>query len=226
MDDQTPFLPLWASVCIRQHNCASSKSPCIPTCYLSFQQFNDPEMNKYIEGLATHWYLDIIKEIILLQKGIHALYPNKSLISSEATFMNSISFETAWEKAEKYAEDIMAVCSYMCSFFVCSYNIILTQDSLLCLWHSFSKNWITCISSATIKVSFFIYNFREQFPGGGAGLTGTQLQICRAVRIILRTTATHQSESIVLAMSSLNKPCFISWDTSQNFCLMVLQELV
>ena len=82
LDDQRYLLPLWAKVVL-----------------------DDPQAAQHASGIAFHWYGNKYAPPQLLDL-THRMFPDKILLSSEATIMGSPKLGE-WSDGEAYAEDIL-----------------------------------------------------------------------------------------------------------------------
>lgn len=84
---------------------------------------SDEHAEKYIEGIAFHWYSgDYFEELEMF----HKLYPNKKLIFSEGCYEYSRGMEDTWKIGERYAHDIIGNFNNYCNAFI-DWNLLLNE---------------------------------------------------------------------------------------------------
>jgi len=75
----------------------------------------DKEAEKYVSGIAFHWYENKPENIETIDK-THDLYPNKFLISTEACTDEKKDTFGNWTNLERYAYDIITVSHLFSTF--------------------------------------------------------------------------------------------------------------
>lgn len=75
--------------------------------------FGDANANKYVSGIAVHWYEDFIAPVISLTS-THEKFPDKFILATEACDgsmpwdLDKVSLGD-WDRAEHYIHDIIEV---------------------------------------------------------------------------------------------------------------------
>ncbi|XP_053617694.1 putative glucosylceramidase 3 [Plodia interpunctella] len=120
VDDQRPTILIWFNKMVQEH----------------------PEAEKYIDGIAVHWYLDKITPPSIL-KHTAETYPDKFLIGTEAcsganpTDVMKVALGS-WKRAVDYAKDII--------------EDLQNEPSNLCLDSQGGPNWAKNYVDATVIV--------------------------------------------------------------------------
>lgn len=84
---------------------------------------DDKDAEKYIYGLAFHWYSgDHFEQLEMFNK----LYPDKKLIFSEGCYEYSLGDSDTIKIGEKYAHDIIGNFNNYCNIF-CDWNLLLNE---------------------------------------------------------------------------------------------------
>lgn len=72
----------------------------------------DPEADKYIDGIAFHWYINPETPVKWLSD-THDIYPDKFILSTEACNVVFLGSDPvilgSWERGEYYSHDIIKV---------------------------------------------------------------------------------------------------------------------
>ncbi|MBQ7036092.1 MAG: glycoside hydrolase family 30 protein [Clostridia bacterium] len=84
----------------------------------------DKETDKYISGIAIHWYSgDHFEQLDMFKK----LYPDKDIVFSEGCQEYSLGAADAVKTAERYAHDIIGNFNNGCNIF-CDWNLVLNDE--------------------------------------------------------------------------------------------------
>lgn len=128
MDDQRYLLPLWAKIILQ-----------------------DAAAAQYVSGIAFHWYGNSVAPPQVLDL-THHMYPDKFLISTEATIMGKPVLGN-WQAAESYAKDMIADLEHWTTAWI-DWNYALDLGG----GPNWSKNWC----SAPIVVNATANEFYKQ----------------------------------------------------------------
>ena len=91
------------------------------------EYYGDPEVERYVDGVACHWYTrDHFDEIALCKK----FYPGKRVIMSEGCIYHAEQgFGTQqWQQSERYAHDIIGDLNAGISYFF-DWNMLLNEKN-------------------------------------------------------------------------------------------------
>ena len=91
------------------------------------EYYSDPEVRKYVEGIACHWYTrDHFGEIALCRK----VYPDKKVIMSEGCIYHKEQGygESQWTLSERYAHDIIGNLNEGVSHII-DWNMVLDEEN-------------------------------------------------------------------------------------------------
>lgn len=84
---------------------------------------DDPDAEKYIYGIAFHWYSgDHFEQLEMFKK----LYPNKDMVFSEGCYEYCLGSSDTVKIGEKYAHDMIGNFNNYCNVF-CDWNLILDE---------------------------------------------------------------------------------------------------
>ena len=83
----------------------------------------DKEAEKYIDGVAFHWYSgDHFEQLEMF----HKLYPDKKIVFSEGCYEYSLGEEDTVKIGEKYAHDMIGNFNHGCNMFI-DWNLLLNE---------------------------------------------------------------------------------------------------
>ncbi len=83
----------------------------------------DKEVEKYIQGIAFHWYSgDHFEQLEMF----HKLYPNKDIVFTEGCYEYSLGESDTVKIGEKYAHDMIGNFNNYCNAF-CDWNLLLDE---------------------------------------------------------------------------------------------------
>jgi glucosylceramidase len=76
------------------------------------QVFKNVDAEKYVSGVAVHWYMDALAPAFALDD-VHKKFPSKFLLATEACegadpWQEKVVLGS-WDRAESYAHDIIEV---------------------------------------------------------------------------------------------------------------------
>lgn len=84
---------------------------------------SDADANKYISGIAFHWYSgDHFEQLDMFKK----LYPDKDIVFSEGCYEYSLGEADTVKIGEKYAHDMIGNFNNHCNIF-CDWNLLLDE---------------------------------------------------------------------------------------------------
>lgn len=84
---------------------------------------NDKESEKYIYGIAFHWYSgDHFEQLEMF----HKMYPQKDIVFSEGCYEYSLGSSDTVQIGEKYAHDMIGNFNNYCNSF-CDWNLLLDE---------------------------------------------------------------------------------------------------
>lgn len=84
----------------------------------------DKETEKYIYGIACHWYSgDHFEQLEMFNK----LYPDKDIVFSEGCYEYSLGASDTVKIGEKYAHDMIGNFNNGCNIF-CDWNLVLNEE--------------------------------------------------------------------------------------------------
>ena len=85
---------------------------------------SDKEAEKYIYGIAFHWYSgDHFEQLEMF----HKLYPDKKLVFSEGCYEYSLGAQDTIKIGERYAHDMIGDFNHGCNMF-CDWNLLLNEQ--------------------------------------------------------------------------------------------------
>lgn len=83
----------------------------------------DKDANKYVSGIAFHWYSgDHFEQLEMFKK----LYPDKDIVFSEGCYEYSLGEADTVKIGEKYAHDMIGNFNNHCNIF-CDWNLVLNE---------------------------------------------------------------------------------------------------
>lgn len=133
-DDQRPLMYHWAKVIL-----------------------SDPEVQKYVSGIAVHWYEDLAYTSIVLDK-THNMFPNYFILGTEACF-GSYPWNYpkvalgSWNRAESYSKDIIEDLNHWVTGWT-DWNIALNPEG--------GPNWVKNFVDSPIIVNKTSGEFYKQ----------------------------------------------------------------
>jgi len=85
--------------------------------------FDDPEAEKYIDGIAYHWY---VSEAFENLKKVHDLYPDKHILFTEGTIEGGVHLNQ-FETGERYARNMIGDFSNYSEGYI-EWNLLLNEE--------------------------------------------------------------------------------------------------